>query len=107
MTNEIVRAIAFRDLKAKGVPYGRRELRELCRQGLFPAPIRLGPQRIGWIESEVDSWLLAQPRAASHAPRTGLAIADDLATQHANPAPQRRGQPAAAIQRHRMRGRQP
>ena len=46
-TNEVVRALSFRHLKDKGVPYARKELRDLCRQGLFPLPIRLGPQRIG------------------------------------------------------------
>lgn len=26
----------------------------------FPAPIRLGPKSVGWIESEIDEWLAAQ-----------------------------------------------
>lgn len=26
----------------------------------FPKPIRLGPQAVGWIESEVNAWLAAQ-----------------------------------------------
>lgn len=25
--------------------------------GSFPSPIRLGPNRVGWIESEVDAWI--------------------------------------------------
>lgn len=25
--------------------------------GTFPRPIQLGPRTVGWVESEVDSWL--------------------------------------------------
>ncbi|UGA46127.1 AlpA family transcriptional regulator [Bradyrhizobium quebecense] len=27
------------------------------RSGEFPAPVRLGPQSVGWIEREVDGWI--------------------------------------------------
>jgi prophage regulatory protein len=27
------------------------------KNGMFPPPIDLGPNRVGWIESEVDSWI--------------------------------------------------
>lgn len=27
------------------------------KNGLFPPPIDLGPNRVGWIESEVDAWI--------------------------------------------------
>ncbi len=26
-------------------------------QGSFPAPIKLGPRTVGWIEAEVEAWL--------------------------------------------------
>lgn len=29
----------------------------------FPRPIKLGPSLSGWVESEVDAWILAQMRA--------------------------------------------
>lgn len=25
--------------------------------GTFPKPIQLGPQSVGWLESEIDAWL--------------------------------------------------
>jgi prophage regulatory protein len=28
--------------------------------GTFPSPVPLGPRAVGWLESEVDSWLAAQ-----------------------------------------------
>jgi prophage regulatory protein len=33
-------------------------LMRLVRAGLFPQPIRLGSNSIGWIETEVDEWLM-------------------------------------------------
>jgi prophage regulatory protein len=27
------------------------------RNGDFPAPVRLGPQSVGWIEREIDAWI--------------------------------------------------
>ena len=32
------------------------------RDGLFPAPIDLGPNSVGWYEDEVDEWLATRPR---------------------------------------------
>jgi len=31
------------------------------RKGLFPQPRRLGPNTIGWLESEVQEWLQTRP----------------------------------------------
>lgn len=28
----------------------------------FPARVELGPNAVGWIESEVDEWIAARPR---------------------------------------------
>ena len=28
--------------------------------GAFPAPIRLGPRSVGWVEAEVESWIEAR-----------------------------------------------
>ena len=32
----------------------------LERRGEFPARVQLSPGRIGWIESQIDEWLLAR-----------------------------------------------
>lgn len=29
-------------------------------QGTFPTPINLGPRAVGWIETEIEDWLLRQ-----------------------------------------------
>lgn len=38
-----------------------------CRDGLFPRPVKLGRQAIGWPASEIDAWAAqrAQEREAS------------------------------------------
>jgi prophage regulatory protein len=33
------------------------------RNGTFPAAINIGPNSIGWLESEIDAWLASLPRA--------------------------------------------
>ena len=30
------------------------------QKGLFPKPINLGPRAVGWIENEIDDWLMDQ-----------------------------------------------
>lgn len=31
---------------------------ELVAAGKFPAPVRLGPRRVGWAESEIEKWAM-------------------------------------------------
>ncbi len=33
------------------------------KAGTFPAPIQLGPQAVGWIESEINEWLATRVAA--------------------------------------------
>ena len=33
---------------------------ERIKTGTFPAPVSIGAKAVGWIESEIDSWLTAQ-----------------------------------------------
>ena len=35
-----------------------RSIRRLVAKGEFPQPIRLSPRTVGWLESEVDAWIL-------------------------------------------------
>ena len=32
----------------------------LINAGLFPKPVRLGANRVGWLESEIEKWLQAK-----------------------------------------------
>ncbi len=46
---------------------GRVKVWRDVRDGLFPAPIVLGPNSVGWYEDEIDLWLASRPRV-SYAP---------------------------------------
>ncbi|MBI1172498.1 AlpA family phage regulatory protein [bacterium] len=35
----------------------QRTLRGMVQRGLFPAPVKISPQRIAYIEREVDAWM--------------------------------------------------
>lgn len=39
---------------------GRSSIYDYIKAGRFPAPVRIGDRAVGWLESEVDSWLSAQ-----------------------------------------------
>lgn len=38
-------------------------LRRWWKEGLFPQPRQLGPNSIGFLESEVENWLASRPPA--------------------------------------------
>ncbi|WP_259053393.1 helix-turn-helix transcriptional regulator [Methylohalomonas lacus] len=42
-------------LKITGL--SRSSLYERISEGAFPSPIRIGPNRVAWIASEVDQWV--------------------------------------------------
>ena len=42
---------------AESVEYHPVHVRRLIKAGKFPAPIRLGENRVAWIKSEIDEWL--------------------------------------------------
>ena len=50
-----MRVLDYDGLKAKGVPYSKPHLWRLVKAGKFPAPIKWGAARNGWIEEEIDS----------------------------------------------------
>ncbi len=39
------------------VPYGFAQITSMEKAGLFPLRIKLGPNRIGWLMSEVQAWI--------------------------------------------------
>ncbi len=38
-------------------------LDRIRKSGDFPLPVRLGPQRIGWRQSDLDAWIASRPLA--------------------------------------------
>jgi prophage regulatory protein len=50
-----IRFLRFPDLKSRGVDYSYCHLYRLERAGLFPKRRKLGPGRVGWLESEINA----------------------------------------------------
>jgi prophage regulatory protein len=48
------------DSVAARVSFHPVHIRRLVRDKKFPAPIRLGENRVAWIESEIDAWLVSK-----------------------------------------------
>ena len=61
-----MRVLTFDQLKGKGVPYCRMHIDRLEKAGEFPKRVQLSPNRVAWVESEIDDWI-AQRIAARDA----------------------------------------
>ena len=55
-----LRILSLSDLRELGIYYSRVHIYRLVKAGKFPAPIKVGQNRIGWVESEIDEWLNAK-----------------------------------------------
>ena len=42
----------------------RSTIYDAIKAGTFPAPIRLGARAVGWLETEIDSWINARIAAS-------------------------------------------
>ena len=52
-----MKILRCKDVTVKtGLP--RTTIYEMIKEKLFPAPIQLGPRTTGWVEDEIDDWLL-------------------------------------------------
>lgn len=54
--NGLDRIITKKELQ-RLVPYTPQHIARLEKAGRFPKRVQLGPNRVGWIESEVKAWL--------------------------------------------------
>ena len=62
--------VLYAQLPEVGVPrYSRVHLREMVRNGQFPAPVNLSARRIAWRLSELEVWKATRPTqvVADHA----------------------------------------
>jgi prophage regulatory protein len=51
--------LAREDLKARGISYSRAQLWRKVKDKTFPAPVRLGENKIAWQSTEIDAWIEA------------------------------------------------
>lgn len=54
-----VRILTFSDIE-RDWKLSRSSVYRRVEAGTFPAPVRLGPRRVGWFESDVIAWALAR-----------------------------------------------
>ena len=47
-------------IKKTGLP--RTTIYDMVRDKIFPSPIQLGPRTTGWVEEEIEKWLLEKVR---------------------------------------------
>jgi prophage regulatory protein len=63
----------------KKTALGKSSIYEAITEGTFPAPIRLGPRAVAWVEDEIDAWLEARiaQRDQAKPPKHASRIAAD------------------------------
>ena len=49
----------------------RASIERYHRDGRFPKPVKLGPNRVAWLKSEVDSWIADRVAERDEAVRHG------------------------------------
>ena len=55
-----MKLLSLADLKPKGIRYSRVHIYRLIKHGEFPRPVRLGKNRVAFVESEIEAWLNAK-----------------------------------------------
>ena len=53
MTSRIITRDQLKEL----VPYSASQIARLEQAGQFPRRLKLGPNRIGWLSSEIENWI--------------------------------------------------
>jgi prophage regulatory protein len=46
----------------------RTSLYEAIKEGTFPAPVKLGPRAVGWLECDITAWIESRPKAGCATP---------------------------------------
>ena len=67
-----MRILNAADLKAKGIGYHAVHLARLEAAGKFPRRVKLSEGvggRVGWLENEVDAWILARAALRGEPPQ--------------------------------------
>ncbi|MCC6295791.1 MAG: AlpA family transcriptional regulator [Pseudomonadales bacterium] len=64
-TRNPTRILSSKEVFAR-VGLQRTSIYQMSKTGQFPAPIALGPRRIGWYESDVEQWLASRAIAKAY-----------------------------------------
>lgn len=78
-TSQVPPIVTVRDLDAMGIRFSKSYLHAMIKDGKFPAPFQLGPNKNAWKRQWVEEWLeqriatREQPRNNAHAIAAGKA----------------------------------
>ncbi|MCZ6483429.1 MAG: AlpA family phage regulatory protein [Alphaproteobacteria bacterium] len=75
-----MRVLSKRATAAK-VNYSVPHIDKMVSQGRFPRKIQLGPNKIGFLESEVDAWIEERVRERDAADKTDAGADDSTVTE--------------------------
>ena len=62
MKQDVVRFLALKEVQRLTGNLSRSTIWRWQREGLFPRSRRLGPNRVGWLLSEIETWLQEKAR---------------------------------------------
>ena len=51
-----MRLLSWKEVRLQ-VIYSRQHWDRLIAAGKAPRPVRLGPHRVGWLQTEIDAWI--------------------------------------------------
>ncbi len=57
-----MKILSFKEVKVRTGDKSRTTIWRDVRAGRFPAPVKVGRNRIGWLESEIEEWQENLPR---------------------------------------------
>lgn len=75
LTQSPPRLLRRREVEAR-TGLSRTSIYRNMRNGSFPAPIRVGPRAVRWLEQEIEAWLAGRPRAHGDLGYPAVAPAD-------------------------------
>ncbi len=58
-----MRSLRFRELKTAGVPFTRKHITHMEKQGTFPPHFVVGEKTVLWVADEVEEWVAQRVRA--------------------------------------------
>lgn len=53
-----MKLVAYPALSEKGITFSRMHIYRLMKAGNFPKSVPVGTNRIAWLESEIDQWIM-------------------------------------------------
>ena len=64
METKARKLVSFAELKPTfGISYSRRHIFTIEGEGKFPRRIRIGANRVGWLEHEIEAWIDSRAEA--------------------------------------------